>query len=283
MSGKKRRKKSAAAFPSNPLLAPSELTVAQLRKVLSERGVSADELKQLHTKALLVDRLSKLDAHRVANALNRRAHDVDQRSGGSFSRLGLSLVVCIAQFLDNRSLTFAACVCKLLRVLLSLPLKGTPSPAFAALRSLDLMKAKSTKPFLMSILSQTQHLQNLSLIFNNVPLPATLLRLSVTLEHKFAEPCLHALAKCPRLQELRVCGHDLSTLRLPSSPPTIRWTCALCIFRTQRAISLCFSSRVRDSCVSYCFPTSQVWTSRASICMAIISWSPCRSKDVYPS
>lgn len=251
MSSKRRRKSKAqktkdakakeaqaAAFASNPLLFPSELTVAQLRKVLSERGVPEQELKQLQRKPLLVERLLKLDSgqKRVAEALDRRTDAVDQRSGGAFARLGLSLVVFIAQFLDNRSLATAACVCKLLRVRLSLSLKGTPSPALVALRSLDLTKVNENKQFMTALSARTQQVERLRLKnFAGYSLPTSLLHLEITGDTKNILP---ALAKCQRLQTLilssecapgaqkPLCWPDLRLLHL-SSPSNDAVVCFL--------------------------------------------------------
>lgn len=123
-----------------------DLTIASLQQVLAERGIPHSETKSM-CKAEQVAKTETAQhlQHRIAKALDRREAALlllqKKRTHCAFSRLGTALVVALSAFIDLPSMGRLSCVCRFLRVRLTLSLTGTPSPGMAALRRLDIGEA----------------------------------------------------------------------------------------------------------------------------------------------
>lgn len=203
----------------------TEMTVAELRTALLQRGVPASEVRALRLKFQLVHRMvveSGQDKEtRVQQALGAKSERLAVVSApvalASLSGLRTHLIEVVTSFLALHEVLLMARVCGRFRARLSLSLSGTPSRFLARLRT---ARVKTKKPgVLRRLLARASSLTSVHVQGNYLNQPhetgvaaRTLRSFSVAYTPMFHfVDILRCLAPCARLESLSIVGCEYDT------------------------------------------------------------------------
>lgn len=163
----------------------------------------------------------------VAEQLGKRSEQANAKNAAGFRKLGLPLILSIADYAGIWFIGSWARTCRFLYVRLSLSLDGIPTPAVHQLSSVNLLEAPNeldcrTKE---TLFTRAQQILSVQCHFDNLlTLPGTLTDLNLEWQDKSLWTVLEAVSVCKRLRKLRLCDGGDTDRRLKCSPPsTMRW------------------------------------------------------------